>query len=218
MSPLGKLSQKFWIKKFHNAFTEKDYDEIHPELAKQFSMDGHKRRVNQLMEKEHKFGLSLGTAFSHQYGRHKTGADIAALSLFARWNAPFLAPNWTSMASNLPNQWKLGSKFHRYAIGKLVPELLFFPEENNPFGNTTARSPSIKYWVNLTDNTKITPFFDQSLYEDPVLLDLVSQSLICLDDIISPKLLKLIVASPQRRKLFFQLGALALWRKELHFN
>lgn len=217
MHSRGKQSQKFWIKKFYKAFMETDYGEINPDLAQQFSMDGHICRVNRLMGKERQFGLSLDNVFSHQYIRHKTGADIAALSLLVRWVAPFFSHSWISMASNLPRQWKHGSMFHRYAIGKLAPELLFFPEEQNSSGNTTSSFPPLRYWLGLTNKTNLTPFFNQSLYEDPALLDLLRQSLSCLDDIISPKLLKVIASSPQRRRLFFQLGALALWRKDFDY-
>ena len=214
INPLGRHTQKFWANKFYGAFAEKDYDEIHPELAQQFLIDAQICRVSRLMGKGYKFSHALDRAFSLQYGRHKTGADVAGLSLMTRWIGPFCSPSWSNLAKYLSPEWKLGSAFHRYAIDKLVPELLLFPEENNPYG-TTTNSPSIRYWMGLQSKPKVTPFFDQSLYENPALVDLIYRSLFCLDDIISPKLLRLIAASPQRRRLFFQLGAVALWRQEL---
>lgn len=207
-----RSNHRFWINRFYGAFTDEDYHEIHPELAEQFLIDAQICRGTRLMGSEQKFNNALDTAFSLQYGRHKTGADVAALSLMTHWIAPFCSPSWSNLVKRLPHQWKLGSAFHRYAIEKLVPQLLLFPEENNPYSRT-ANSPSIRYWIGLQSKPKVMPFFDQSIYENPALVNLVYESLFCLDDIISPRLLRLIATSPQRRRLFFQLGAVALWKQ-----
>lgn len=214
LNSTGSYGSKFWMRKFYKAFTQEEISEVDPRLAEEFSPRAYTSRIARLMGSEPQLGRALERAFVNEYCRHKTGADVAALSLSVPWVAPFSSPRWTLLAKNLPYHWKLGSRFHRYAIGKLAPELLSLPEECNHLGMTTFPNPSLKYWLNLEDKGKAPPFFDQKLYEDPALLDFINQSLTYLDDLVPVKLLRKIGASPQRRRVFFQLGALALWRKQ----
>ena len=209
----SEAGRKLWSRRLHRGLTEADRGEVHPALMAQCDYDTEVDRAIRLMGGQRKLGDGLDEAFRFQYGRHKTGADLSALSVMTPWIAPLCSPSWADQISHLARHWRLGSAFHRYAIGRLAPDLLSFPEETSAL-RTLPRFPPLQYWLGLRRGSIRTPFFDQSVYEDPALIECVRQVLPSLNDIISTELQNSLGSSPLRRRLFFQLGAVAFWRRD----
>jgi hypothetical protein len=115
----------------------------------------------------------------------------------------------------LPRTWKLDSRFHRYAIGKLFPDPLAFPEARAGRRVAhTAPKPQAFYWA-LRQRHEILHFFDQTIYDDTRLFEFIEPHLNALSDILDPTLLKSPTRSPRQRQRFFHLAAIALWRGDL---
>lgn len=198
-------------KRFHVPFTEEDLKMVHPELASHLTKDAESRRCNRLIQTDLPFGKALDEVFYREYGRHKTGADLAAISGFAKPVTPFFSKSWGDEIRRLPRHWKLGSRFHRASLARLDKRLMEFPEEWAPNGATGAHV-SLRYW--LQSNGDAAPnalsFFDQSLYLSSTLLDMLISPLGTLEDVMELALLKKIYSCSRYRRAFFQLAALAL--------
>ncbi|MDI9885813.1 hypothetical protein QMZ92_15845 [Streptomyces sp. HNM0645] len=163
-------------------------------------------------------GTLLGASeafFRTQYGHRKIAANLAAISTFTHWRVPLLAPGWSDAVQALPRSWKLGDRWHRWAIGLLCPALLRYPEER--YGAVTSRRPPLRYWLRgpaLPD----TPFYaDQKPLRAPgELLDgLAVADASALAPLLDPALVgefaRAQAGGSARPHLCFALSALAGW-------
>ncbi|MBS1805752.1 MAG: hypothetical protein JST28_20615 [Acidobacteria bacterium] len=75
---------------------------------------------------------------------------------------PFLNPRWISAVKRMPRHWKMGNKWHRYAISRLCPRLLSFPYDAG--GVPMLNSPGLGYWLGLSPHSKNVPYFDYPVF------------------------------------------------------
>ncbi|WP_432157915.1 hypothetical protein [Streptomyces sp. bgisy153] len=162
------------------------------------------------------------TFFRTQYGHRKIAANLAAVTTFVSWRAPLLAPGWSDAVQSLPRSWKLGDRWHRWAIGRLFPALLRYPEER--YGAVTSPRPPLRYWLRgpaLPD----TPFYaDQTPLRTPsaLLEGLAAADASALAPLLDPALVGELARAQAggsgRPHLCFALSALAGWGRTVRLH
>jgi asparagine synthase (glutamine-hydrolysing) len=211
-NPVHRL---LWRRRFHHPFSRRERQQLHPELARQFTAEGAEARIGRLGTGTAGPGAGLDEVFLRHYGANKTGQDLAAAGAFAQARAPFFSPGWIDAVRRLPTLAKLGSRYHRRAIAGLLPDLMAFPEERRPAGRTAA-GPGWRSWVDPAPGAPaISPFFDQSIYGSGALVEYAAARLHVLSDVLDEGLLRSLRRDGTRRRLLFQLAAPALWRHGL---
>ncbi|MFI7241653.1 hypothetical protein [Streptomyces qinglanensis] len=155
--------------------------------------------------------------FRTQYGHRKIAANLAAIGAFARWRVPLFAPDWSDTVQALPRGWKLGDRWHRWAVGLLCPALLRYPEER--YGATTSRRPPLRYWFRGPAPPN-TPFYvDQAPLRtrSELLASLADTDASALAPLLDPALVGELVraqtGTSARPHLCFALSALAAWSR-----
>lgn len=156
--------------------------------------------------------------FLSQYGRRKTGADLALLRSHRPVHLPYLDPDWVQAIRCLPRRWKRVDRWHRYAIDALWPSLLRFPEQG--YGRRrTARRPPLHSWWRGPRPPHAPHYLDQSMFRSGPLLDLVRTHRGAIDDLIDPVLVDRLVDEQEQRgtrpHVTFALLALAHWREQV---
>lgn len=156
--------------------------------------------------------------FLSQYGRRKTGADLALLRSHRPVHLPYLDPDWVQAIRGLPRRWKRVDRWHRYAIDALWPSLLRFPEQG--YGRRrTARRPPLRSWWRGPRPPHVPHYLDQSMFRSGPLLDLVRTHRGAIDDLIDPGLVDRLVDEQEQRgtrpQVTFALLALAHWREQV---
>jgi hypothetical protein len=190
-------------------------DCLHPALTDEFTTSGTSKRLKHLLNDKIGFGPSLDEVYLNHYGANKTGADLSAIGGYRRYVVPFFSHGWIEAIRGLSRGWKLDSRFHRYAIGTLCPDLLTFPEvrAGRRMSNTAPR-PKLFYWLARQRN-EVKHFFNQSIYGDKRIFEFVEPYLAAIGDIVDPSLLKMARNDLGSRQLFFSLATVAIWRSEL---
>lgn len=128
----------------------------------------------------------------HANGLRLYGAHVAP-------RMPFLSREWMTAVAALPRRWKLGSAWHRWAIRRLAPRLLDFPEgARSP---RTSSTPPPLYWVPPPLVPAPVPYASyERILQRSGLLDLLATQAGAMAELIPPSLVKRIV-DEQRRGL-----------------
>jgi len=115
----------------------------------------------------------------------------------SRWRAPFLGREWTRLVWQLPRAWKLGSKWHRFAIWRNEPRLLNFPEEG--LGHNMTKSIPWLYWSGVRRRVPIVGYADyRGWFAHGCLADYLMDRAERLGAIIAPATVRAIVAQQRR--------------------
>lgn len=152
----------------------------------------------------------LDSFFINAYIKNKTGMDVAALGKQTDWIAPLCSSHIVQNFQCLPRHWKLGSKFHRFAINELFPQLLAFPEEGR--GNEMTLKPIALYWKRKRN---VIPFYNISILEQSSVSELVKEGLTYLEDILDGKALSTLAKERTlpMKLLSYQLAPVGLFMK-----
>ncbi len=142
------------------------------------------------------------------------------LALYARtvqWVSPFLSKEWVAGVERLPRHWKLDSRWHRYAIGKLCPKLLEYQEPG--YFSEMSPTPRRLYWWGADENP-VVPYVDYSvLLRSRPMVQLLRDHADDLAGLANPAWVRRVAddfeSVGKRPKLFGVLTPLALWRREL---
>ncbi|WP_059006474.1 asparagine synthetase B family protein [Streptomyces specialis] len=198
-------------------FRKAEHARLAPGLSAALGREALEERVRAVLPAT---GTLLGATeafFRAQYGRRKIGANLAAIGEFTAWRVPFLDPDWADAAGALPGRWKLGDRWHRWAIGRLWPRLLDYPEEG--YGRRTAPRPSPRHWLAGPGRPRTPYYADQRplLGPGPVMDFLGRHAGHGLGDLLDPALAGELIAEQMsgapRPHLCFALGALSCWRR-----
>jgi hypothetical protein len=158
--------------------------------------------------------------------QRRKGFQSAGLQLFrSRFPiySPFLNKRWVDAGWSLPLGWRLDSRWHRYAVQRLYPQLTEFPEERETRRLRLHRKPL--HWMpgvrKLYREAHVVPYVDYGtlLRRDDVLALLYDHAAE-LDGFVSQKFIYRIIdeqrQSGHRTRLFSTLAAIAVWRSTLH--
>jgi hypothetical protein len=211
--------RQFWQRKLKRAFTGQDIAGLRPPLAERFQ-DGRPAQIVRLAGARP--GGSVLRQLDHFYleerVRHFIGNGLALYGLSARWITPLLSPAWVAEADRLPRRWKLGNHWHRYAIARLLPQLMDFPEE--AVAAFMARRRPLFYWLPARRSQKVVPYMDyRKVFADERVLGLLSQLAPELDELFNEQLIPALIAEHRERgtrgRLISILLAMAQWRREV---
>ena len=112
---------------------------------------------------------------------------------------PFLSRDWMTAVAALPRRWKLGSAWHRWAIQRLAPRLLDFPEGAR--APRTSPMPPLLYWVPPPLVPAPIPYADYDrLLRRPEFLDLLAAQARAMTELI-PSSVVMRIVEEQRRGL-----------------
>lgn len=147
LGPPRLLLRKFWHLKSKKmeAFQPHELRGLAEPLASELGPEGHRRRVERFAA-ACKGGLLAGLDrfYLRERVRHFIGNGIALCEAAAPIVTPMLDRAWVGSALSLSRRWKLGERWHRFAINRLAPDLLSFPE--NGESGTMRRQPPPFYW------------------------------------------------------------------------
>ena len=181
-----------------------------PEFQAEFSKNAEKIRFQRMMSFSNSNTLEkLDSFFINSYTRNKTGMDISALSKHTSWIAPLCSSAWIKSLENLPRNWKLGSKFHRFAINELFPQLLSFPEEGA--GEKITLNPKYLYWAR---KKSVIPFYNIKVLNTPEVEALINKGIANLEDIMSKTAINLLLEkkSLKLKLLGYKLAPIGLFK------
>jgi hypothetical protein len=209
--------EAFWKRKTKPQFKGQDFSGLSSGLAGQLR-DGSGLQVSRLANArpDGSFLRQLDHFYLKERVRHFIGNGLTLYGLSARWAAPFLSPAWVAEADKLPRRWKLGSNWHRYAIARLCPDLLEFPEEK--VAATMARRHPRLYWLPSRRRQKVVPYVDyKAVFADERLLSVLLDHAADIGDLIDESFVRDIVhehrTSGTRQRTVSTLLGLAVWRR-----
>jgi hypothetical protein len=211
--------KEFWKRKIKPELKGRDLSGLCPELA------GHLRQGSDLQVARlagARPGGSLLRQLDHFYleerVRHFIANGLTLYGLSARWVAPFLCPAWVAEADKLPRRWKLGSNWHRYAIARLCPELLDFPEEK--VAPTMARKHPPLYWLPSRRRQQVVPYADyKAVFADERVLSVLLDHAPDIGDLIDERFVRDLVREHRtnggmRQRAISILLGLSVWRRD----
>ncbi len=223
LNPSWALHQ-FWNMKLirHPTFLTNELSSLNSQFAEQLSPAGINSRADRLTGYcKQQFLPGLTRYYFEQRVPNFYANGIKMYMDSSQWRSPFHSRRWIDQIWNLPASWKLGSNWHRFAIGKNMPYLLEFPEENGFVRNRMlAKAPPL-YWTSLM---RRTPYISYDLssewYRDPMLQDFIYANRQSIDDLIDPSLVVSILANhksgnDRTRTLAFLL-TMIYWKLNLH--
>ena len=125
----------FWKAKLVKWMTSRFPDDLtgafRPELGREFDSEAQTRRLQRLVASS-PGGLLEG--LDRFYLEHRVpnfyGNGLRLYSATTRTRAPYLDLAWARAVRSLTRRWRLGSSWHRFAIGENCPELLEYPVES----------------------------------------------------------------------------------------
>ncbi|RSN62023.1 hypothetical protein DMH08_19980 [Actinomadura sp. WAC 06369] len=209
-------------RRFPDPFRADERARLVPELRAALAPEAVRARLAAVLPGHGTLGAAAGEFFRAQYGHHKIGANLAALGGGtdhaalggAAWRVPLLDPGWADAVAALPYRWRLGDRWHRYAIGRLCPRLLDHPEEG--YGRRTARRPPARYWTGGPRPPSGPFYVDRALFAAGPVPDAAARRAgHGLDGLLDPALAAALVAGGADRRdrphLCFALDALARW-------
>jgi len=80
-----------------------------------------------------------------QHVRNFNGNGMALIGSWVNPVMPFLGNNWIEAVDRLPRRWRMGNRWHRFAMQRNWPDLLKFPEPG--VSDETATEPQTLYWL-----------------------------------------------------------------------
>jgi hypothetical protein len=182
--------QRYWLLKLrrHATFEPRELEGLAPALAAQLSSPGIQARAERLSGYCHgSFLPGLTRYYLEQRVPNFYANGIAMYQASSQWRSPFHNRPWLETIWNLQAPWKLGSNWHRHAIGRNCPALLDFPEENgfNPSRMLTKAPPL--YWSKPMRRTPYISYDRSSAwYQQPQLQDFLQAGLASIEDILEP--------------------------------
>jgi hypothetical protein len=149
----------FWKAKLRCVFTPAQRAMLDARLASELDAPLANARAERLAALSCGSLLSgLDRFYTEQRVSQFIAQGMALIDASATAVAPMLDREWMAQAWHLPRRWKLDSRWHRYAIGKLCPELLAFDEEKT--GLPMRSTPRALYWLPARNRPAPAPYAD----------------------------------------------------------
>jgi asparagine synthase (glutamine-hydrolysing) len=127
-----RLKLKTIAGKGQRPFRDAELGGMCEELRNELGPSGYQRRVAKLTALCHKTFLEGFRRFLIEQGvRTFISNGLKLYSGRFSWRAPFIDRDWVESVMNLPQKFKSGSNWHRFAIAQNEPRLLDFPFEKD---------------------------------------------------------------------------------------
>lgn len=125
-----RLKLKTIVRKEQRPFRDAELAGMREELRNELGPSGYQRRVAKLTALCHNAFLEgFDRFFLEQTVRTFISNGLKLHSGRFSWRAPFIDRDWVESVMNLPQKFKSGSSWHRFAIAQNEPRLLDFPFE-----------------------------------------------------------------------------------------
>ena len=185
---------QFWKSKLnrHRTFTNSEMRYLAPMLSEQISDKGIEARAKRNAELSKGGVLSGGTRYYLEQRVPNFYANgISMYNDTTRWRSPFHNLEWLKIIWNLPENWKLGSNWHRLAIKKNCPELLDFPEEKGLLeGKMLGKAPPL-YWHPIMQRVKYKSYdLSEEWYKQTKVRDLIMDNYNCIAELCERELVE----------------------------
>jgi asparagine synthase (glutamine-hydrolysing) len=197
--PEGRVMSKVWRTKLRPHMSPAESAGLHPAFAAELGEAAQAARVERLIALC-PGGLLRGMQqfYVEQRVRHFIGNGLKLYSDHAAWRTPMLSRAWCREAWNLPQRWRLGSAWHRFAIARNFPALLEFPEQGT--GHNMLPKPPPLYWLpGRRKKVKTVHYANYNRwFQQPPLHDFMRGSASVLSELIEPAKLNLMLDVHQR--------------------
>lgn len=193
----GAALGRFWRMKLarHPTFNPEELPHLAPQLAGELTAEGRERRAERLAGFCHgEFLDGLTRYYFEQRVPNFYANGIRMYRASSAWRSPFHDRRWIEAIWNLPDGWKLGSNWHRYAIARNCPELLAFPEENGfDRSRMLTKAPPL-YWTPPLRRARYVSYdLSADWYRDPRMHAFLQDHGSLIEDLVDPALLRRIV-------------------------
>lgn len=189
-----RVKRAFWRAKMRPIFTSNEMLLLNPRFAHEFAAQPAAGRVERMVAlSSGKLLAGLDRFYTEQRVANFIANGIAMLDASASTVAPMLERAWMAQVWNLPRDWKLDSKWHRFAIARLCPELLEFIEEST--GEPMRSEPRPLYWLPIRKATPPAPYVDYGRFlRSAAVQDFVRDSHAEMTPLAKPELLSRVFA------------------------
>jgi asparagine synthase (glutamine-hydrolysing) len=193
--PGHALLHKFWSMKLRPLVSGADLAMLQPEFAAQLSEAGLVKRRERIVSLARGGGLleSLDRFYTEQRVAHFITNGLALVNANATPAVPMLERAWMSQVWSLPRGWKMDSKWHRYAIRQLCPQLLEFPEEKTGLPMRGSSRPL--YWLPSRSPARSIPYMDyEQLFRGAAVSQLIADSAELIEPVAQPAFVRQVFA------------------------
>jgi asparagine synthase (glutamine-hydrolysing) len=219
----GAALDRFWRLKLHRhpTFLPDELEGVAAPFAAQLREEGIAARAARL--RGYCNGSFLGGLTRYYFEQRVPNFYANGIAMYqasSNWRSPFHNRDWQEAIWNLNAGWKLGSNWHRHAIGHNCPELLEFPEENgfDPQRMLTKAPPL--YWTRWMRRTPyITYDRSREWFQNRALQDSLLEAAETMADLVDPATVRAILSQhasgeDRTRSVAFLL-TMARWKQVL---
>jgi asparagine synthase (glutamine-hydrolysing) len=212
---------RFWRMKLnrHPSFSAEELRHLVPPLAAELVAEGRERRAARLAGFcRGGFLEGLTRYYFEQRVPNFYANGIRMYRASSAWRSPFHDRRWIEAIWNLPDDWKLGSNWHRHAIARNCPELLTFPEENGFDRRRMLPKAPPLYWTPPMRRARYVSYdLSADWYRDPRMHAFLLEHAGRIDDLVDPGLIGRILeahrsGTDRTRTLAFLL-TLIVWKQ-----
>jgi asparagine synthase (glutamine-hydrolysing) len=216
------LLARYWRMKTHVILRPDEIRRCPGDFGDYYGTPRQTRKLVDVMPEDESF-VWQSDAFVLQQRRRgfqSCGLKLMRLGFFPF--SPYMRKRWIDAGWHLDLSWRLGSRWHRYAVERLCPKLIEFPEEKE--GDRMLRRQRPLAWVPYVKRVyrapKPVPYADYgSLLRAPELVGLLSDHASELEDFLPRDVVNGIVddqlKTGTRTRLVATLIGMSLWRASL---
>lgn len=218
----GPLLAKYWALKTHVILSPEEIRRCGPDFAAYYGTERQNRKWMAVMPDDKSFVWQNDAFVLEQRRRVFQACGLKLMSLSFSPYSPYMRKSWIDAAWELGLSWRLGSRWHRFAVERLCPALLEFPEEKEanrmllrqrplawaPYLKEIYRRPNAVPYMDYTDMLRRKDVVGLLHDHASELEDFIPRAVV--GDIVDEQL-----RTGSRGKLFAILTGMALWRASL---
>jgi hypothetical protein len=218
----GPLLARYWRMKTHVELRPEELRRCPAEFASYLGSKRQNDKFMGVMPSDQTFVWRNDAFVLEQRRRVFQSCGLKLMSLGFSPFSPFMRKGWVDAGWHLALSFRLGSRWHRYAIERLCPALLAFPEEKEA-DRMLRRQRPLAWAPHLRDvyrRPKAVPYMDYAgLLRRQDIVGLLHDNASELDDFLPRPLVHEIADEQSKRgnrgRLVAMLIGMALWRASL---
>jgi asparagine synthase (glutamine-hydrolysing) len=155
-----------------------------------------------------------------QHVRNFNANGIALIGSWVNPVMPFLGQKWVEAVDRLPRRWRMGNRWHRFALQRNWPDLLKLAEPG--VSSETAAEPQTLYWLRK-DRSGYVGYFPYHIWlRSDEVLEYIAAGAESAADVLDPGLIRQIVAEHRelglRQHAIEMLLPLIAWIREIKLS
>jgi hypothetical protein len=216
------LLAKYWKMKTHMLLNPDELRQCAPAFVEYYGSRHQTQKFMGVMPPDESFVWQNDAFVIQQRRRTFQACGLRLMSAGFFPYSPYMRKAWVDAAWRLSLSWRLGSRWHRYAVERLYPALLEFPEEKEARHMLRRQRPLAwaPYIKKLYRRPSAVPYMDyKKLLRHKAVVGLVSDHSSALEDFIPRSVVSAIVdeqvRTGSRPRLLAVLASMAVWRASL---